>query len=132
MPPQMQMGEMGQGMPMMPGAHDQGTNLLEILINIAFGFVVGLIIFLGWKEVIAAGSNLATQLFNMSPQGQQMAAFGMAANYAPYVVLAPLGGMVVKQLTAVRSLKTFAYFVLAVLLGIAIAFFAKGYIAAMM
>ena len=114
------------------GMQEQGTNLLEILINLAFGFAAGLIIFLGFKEVIAYGTKLATELFKMTPQGQQMAAFGMAASYAPYVVLAPLGGMAVKQLTSVRSFRSFAYFVAAVALGITIAFFTQGYFAAMM
>lgn len=111
----------------MPMMHQESeTNLLSILINIAFGFVAGLIIFLGFKEVIAYGTALAQELFQMSPQGQQMAAFSMAATYAPYIVLAPLTGMVLKQLSSVRSLKGFGFFLAAFGAGIGLAFLAKG------
>jgi len=121
-------------MPMagMPGMQQEGTNLLEILINLAFGFVAGLVIFLGFQTVIAYGSKLAGELLKMTPQGQMMASFGGATNYASYIVIAPLSAMVLKQLAAVRSLKSFAYFAAAIVVGIAIAFVAKGYVVAMM
>lgn len=107
----------------------EGTNLLSILINIAFGFVAGLMLFLGVSEVIEYGSRLAAQLLELSGYGQQMAAFGLATTAAPYIVLAPIAGLVVKQLTSVRSFKGFAYFIVAVLVGVAGAYFAQGYAA---
>ena len=111
--------------PMMMG--DNGINLLTILINIAFGFVAGLMVFLGAQQVIAYGSKLATQLIKMSGYGQQMAAFGFATTAAPYVVLAPIAGIVVKQLSSVRSIKGFAIFIITVGIGFAAAYFSQGY-----
>ncbi len=108
----------------------EGTNLLSISINLAFGFVLGLMVFLGVAEVIAYGTLLAEKLLALSGYGQQMAAFGFATTAAPYIVLAPIAGMVVKQLASVRSIKGFAYFAAAVLVGFAAAYFAQGYIAA--
>jgi hypothetical protein len=113
------------GTPMM--GQESGTNLLSILVDVAFGFVAGLIIFFGFQPVIEYGSKLAEQLFNMTPQGAQMAQFGMAATYAPYVILAPIGGLVLKELASVRSIKSFAIFAAAILAGLAIAFFTQGY-----
>lgn len=107
---------------------DDGLNLLTILINIAFGFVGGLMLFVGFGEVITYGSKLATQLIKVSGYGQQMSQFGFATTAAPYVVLAPIVGMVGKQLSSVRSLKGFAYFIAAVVVGIAVAFLTKGMI----
>ena len=105
---------------------DQGTNLLSILINIAFGFVGGLMVFVGSGEVIAYGSKLATKLIERSGYGRQMAMFGFATSAAPYIVLAPIAGIVAKQLSSVRSLKDFAYFAGAIIAGFAIAFFGQG------
>ncbi len=104
---------------------EEGPNLFSILVNVAFGFVAGLIIFLGFSHVLTLGSRYATDLIKLSGYGHQMASFGFASA-APYIVLAPLGGLVVKQLTSVRTLKGFAYFMAAVALGAAIAFFTKG------
>jgi|SRR3989344_3064729 len=123
--------------PMMasPGSFGQdagGTNLLSILINLAFGFVSGLMIFIGPKEVIAHGSKLAADLIKLSGYGQQMAAFGFATTAAPYVVLAPIVGMVLRQLASVRSLKSFAFFAVAVIVGFAVSYFSYGYIAALL
>jgi hypothetical protein len=118
--------------PMMAMGMDEGTNLLSILINIAFGFVAGLMIFIGFQDVITYGSKLAAEIIKMTGYGQQMAAFGFATTAAPYVVLTPIAGMAVKQLASVRSLKSFAYFAAAVALGVAVAFFAQGYVASMM
>src|SRR3989304_6116874 len=95
------------------GQGSQGTNLLSILINAAFGFVAGLMLFIGPKEVIAYGSKLAGELIKLTGYGQQMAAFGFATTAAPYIVLAPIVGLVVRQLASVRSLKSFAFFALA-------------------
>ncbi len=106
----------------------EGTNLLSILINLAFGFVAGLMLFLGVGEVLAYGSSLAAQLIKLTGYGQQMAAFGLATTAAPYIVLAPIAGLVVKQLASVRSIKGFAYFAAAILVGLAVAYFAQGYI----
>src|SRR3989344_5047701 len=116
--------------PMMasPGGFGQdagGTNLLSILINLAFGFVAGLMIFIGPKEVLAYGSKLAADLIKLSGYGQQMAAFGFATTAAPYIVLAPIVGMVAKQLSSVRSLKGFLYFAIAVIVGCAGAYFSQ-------
>lgn len=105
------------------------TNLLSILINIAFGFVAGLMFFLGVKEVLEYGSELAAQLIKLSGYGQQMAAFGFATTAAPFVVLAPLGGMVLKQLSSVNSFKSFLYFAIALGAGVGIAFLGQGYFA---
>jgi hypothetical protein len=110
----------------------RGTNLFSIIINIAFGFALGLILFLGFQDVIDYGSKLASEIIKMTGYGQQMAMFGLATTAAPYVVLAPIAGMAVKQLTAVRSLKSFAFFAAAVIVGLAAAFFAQGYISGLM
>lgn len=110
------------------GAQGSDINLFTILINIVFGFVVGLIVFLGFQEVISYGSKLAEDALKLTGYGQQMAAFGFATTAVPYVVLTPIAGLVVKQLTAVRSIKGFAFFAAAVLVGVAISFFAQGYI----
>ena len=112
-------GGLGQG--------KEGTNLLSIVINVAFGFVLGLMIFIGPKEVIAYGSKLAEYLLKLTGYGQQMAAFGFATTAAPYVILAPIAGLVTRQLTAVRSLKSFAYFGIAAIVGCIGAYFSQGY-----
>ena len=109
------------------GQDAQGTNLLSIVINLAFGFVAGLMIFIGPREVIAYGSKLAEDLIKLTGYGQQMAAFGFATTAAPYIVLAPIAGMVAKQLSSVRSLKGFLYFAIAVIVGCAGAYFSQGY-----
>ncbi|MEK7567567.1 MAG: hypothetical protein AAB513_01430 [Patescibacteria group bacterium] len=119
-----------QGMPGMTG-QDDGINLLSILINIAFGFIAGLMFFLGFKEVIAYGTKLAGELIKLTPQGQQMAAFGFATSAAPYIVIAPIFGMVLKQLSSVRSLKSFAFFVIAVGIGFLGAYLGQGSVANM-
>jgi hypothetical protein len=111
----------------MPGMN-QSTNLFSIIINILFGFVLGLIIFLGFKEVLTYGSKLAADLMNLTGYGRQMGGFGFAASAAPYIIIAPIVGLVVKQLSSVRSLKGFGYFTLAVAIGFAIAFFMRGYV----
>ena len=123
--------------PMMasPGGFGQdagGTNLLSIVINLAFGFVAGLMVFLGPKEVIAYGSRLAEDLIKLTGYGQQMAAFGFATTAAPYIVLAPIAGMVAKQLSSVRSLKGFLYFAIAVIVGFVVSYFSYGYIATLL
>src|SRR4051812_6275199 len=85
------------------GTQEQGPNLLSILINLAFGFIAGLMLFLGFQHVIAYGSKLASDLIKLSGYGQQMAAFGVATTAAPFVVIAPIAGMFAKQLASVRS-----------------------------
>ncbi len=128
----MPMGGMGS-MPMNPMMQqEQGTNLLQIIINIAFGFVAGLVIFVGFDPVIHYGTKLANEVLKLSPQAQEMAAFGMASSYASYVVIVPLIGLVGKQLASVRSLKSFAYFLAAVIAGLVIAFVTKGYFTTLM
>ena len=114
------------------GQDAQGTNLLSIVINLAFGFVAGLMIFIGPREVIAYGSKLAEDLIKLTGYGQQMAAFGFATTAAPYIVLAPIAGMVAKQLSSVRSLKGFLYFAIAVIVGFAVSYFSYGYIATLL
>jgi hypothetical protein len=116
----------------MAGGMDEGPNLLSIIINVLFGFIGGLMIFIGPAIVVAYGSTLAAKLIKLSGYGQQMAAFGFATTAAPYIVLAPIAGIVAKQLSSVRSLKGFAYFALAVLAGVAVAFVAQGYIVSLM
>jgi len=111
---------------MMPGRQPE-TNLWSIILNVAFGFVLGLMVLVGAKEVIAYGTKLAGDLLKLTGQGQQMSAFGFATSAAPYIILAPLGGIVVKQLSSVRTLKSFAYFAVAVLVGFAIVYFGKEY-----
>lgn len=108
----------------MPGMPGEGINLWNILINIAFGFVIGLMIFLGIKETITYGTKLAKSLLALSGQGQ-MGVYGFASA-APYIILAPLAGLVVKQLSAVRTLKSFLFFAGAAIVGIIIAYFTKG------
>jgi len=106
----------------------EGTNLLSISINIIFGLVAGLMFFIGFTEVIEYGSKLATQLIKLSGYGQQMATYGFAISAAPYLVLAPIVGIVGKQLSSVRSLKGFLYFSLAILAGVAVAYLVQGFI----
>jgi len=113
---------------MMGGAGEQeGTNLLVILINVAFGFAAGLMLFLGAQEVLTYGSKLAGDLIKLSGYGQQMAMFGFATTAAPYIVLGPIAGIALKQLASVRSLKSFAFFAAAVLGGVAVAYLTQGY-----
>src|SRR5437867_1331465 len=81
----------------------EGPNLFDILVNVAFGFIAGLILLLGFKEVIDFGTKLAGNLI-----GPQMTSGGLTS-YASYIVIAPIAGLVVKQLTAVRSLKFLAF-----------------------
>ena len=123
---------MNMPMPGGSGAGSEGANLLSILINVAFGLVAGLMVFLGPKEVIAYGSKLAADLIKLSGYGQQMAAFGFATTAAPYIVLAPIAGMVAKQLSSVRSLKGFLYFAIAVIVGFVVSYFSYGYIATLL
>lgn len=120
-------------MPGMPGGfgqNAQGTNLLSVVINLIFGFVLGLMIFIGPKEVIEYGSKLAGELIKLTGYGQQMSMFGFATTAAPYIILAPILGIVAKQLSSVRSLKSFGYFAVAVIVGAAAAYFSQGYFAA--
>ena len=119
------------GMPMMQKPQSD-FNLLAILIDIAFGFVAGLIIFLGFAHVLSFGTKLANELVKLTPQGAAMGAFGGATSYAAYVVIVPLLGLVAKQLASVNSLKRFGYFALAILAGLAIAFVTQGYFATLM
>lgn len=111
------------------GGPESGTNLLSILINTAFGFVGTLMILIGWVKVIAYGSHLATQLLDVVGYGANMGGFGIATA-APYIVLAPIVGLVVKELAGVKSLKSFAYFAAAVAAGALIAFLTQGYFVA--
>ena len=110
----------------MMGGQNEGTNLFSILLNVAFGFVAGLIIFLGFKEVLELGTKYAQDLLSLIGYGDQLSSFGIATSAAPFVVIAPIAGMVVKELSAVRSLKSFGFFAAAVIIGIVIAFFIKG------
>ncbi len=103
------------------------TNLFSILINVAFGFIIGLMLFLGFKETIDFGSKLAANIIKLTGMGQQMGSYGGFVSFAPYIVIAPIGGLVVKQLSAVRSIKSFAFFALAVIVGLVIAFLGQGY-----
>lgn len=130
MPPLGMMNQM-PGMSGMPGM-DDGINLLSILINLAFGFIGGLMVFLGPMEVLAYGSKLAAEIITLTGYGQQMTMFGFAATAAPYVVLAPVVGMVLKQLSVVRSVKTFVFFIVAVLIGVTAAYFGQEYFASLM
>lgn len=119
--------------PMMGGfGGDDGVNLFSISVNALFGFVAGLMLFLGVGEVIAYGSTLAEQLIKLTGYGQQMAQFGLATTAAPYIVLAPLGGLAVKQLSSVRTLKSFAFFAGALIAGVAVAFLLQGYVLTLM
>lgn len=122
------MNPFGGGMPGGFGQESE-TNLLSIIINILFGFALGLVIFLGPKETIEYGSKLAGDILKLTGYGQQMTAFGFATTAAPYIILAPLAGVVLKQLSSVRSIKGFLYFAAAALAGVAVAFFSKGYFA---
>lgn len=110
------------------GGMNEGPNLLGILVNVAFGFVGGLMIFIGPKEVITYGTGLAQDIMELLGMNQQMSGFGFATA-APYIIITPITGMVVKELSAVRSLKSFAFFAAAVLTGLVIAFLTKGYFA---
>lgn len=97
---------------------DDGINLYSICLNVVFGFVVGLVIYAGFEAVIAYGSKLATAVLKLTGYGQQMAAFGLATSAAPYIVLGPIAALVVKQLTSVRSLKSFVFFAGAMIVGV--------------
>jgi hypothetical protein len=113
---------------MMGMSGESETSLLSILLNVAFGFVAGLMFFLGVFEVLEYGKELAADILEAVGYGQMP---GMnIASFAPYIILAPLGGMVLKQLSSVRSLKSFAFFAVAVIAGVAIAFVTQGYFAA--
>ena len=119
---------------MMPSGFGQSNergNLLSILIDIAFGFVLGLMIFVGPKEVIAYGSKLAGDLVKIANLEQQLGVSGFATGAAPYIVLAPILGKVLSQLASVRSLKSFMYFAAAVLVGCVVAYFTQGYFSAL-
>lgn len=120
---------MPAGMPGMSGM-EQGTNLLNIIINLAFGFVIGLMVFWGPKEVISVGSKLAENIISLTGYGKQMGAFGFATTALPYVILTPIAGIVVRELSRIRSLKVFGYFILAVAVGFVIAFFTQSYLLA--
>lgn len=102
-------------------------NLFSILVNVAFGFIGGLMLLLGPKETIDLGSNLATEAIKLTGMEQQMGSFGIAA-FAPYIVIAPIAGLVVKQLSSVRSLKSFAFFAVAVIVGLVLAYVGQDYI----
>ncbi|MBX4198043.1 hypothetical protein KW782_01780 [Candidatus Parcubacteria bacterium] len=114
------------GMGGMPGMN-QGTNLLNIITNLAFGFVIGLMVFFGPKDVIDYGTKLAGDLMGLTSYGKQFSGFGFATTALPYVILAPIGGLVVRELSRIKSLKTFGIFVLAVAIGFVIAFFTRSY-----
>lgn len=101
------------------------TNLLSIILNILFGFVAGLMYLFGIQEVIAYGSELAASLMKTTGYGQ-MGGFSIATA-APYIILAPLAGMVAKQLSSVRSIKGFLYFALALAAGFGVAYLGQGY-----
>ncbi len=109
------------------GQNSEGTNLLNILIDVAFGFVGGLMIFIGPKEVLTYGSKLAGDIIKLTGYGEHLGAFGFAATAAPYVVIGPILGMVARQLSSVRSLKSFYYFAAAAIVGCIIAYFSQGY-----
>ena len=122
------MPQMPAGMPMFGGMAQQQptTNLLNILVDIAFGFVGGLMIFFGPMPVITYGTQLATTLIKQTGYGSgPFASFGFSA--ATYVVLAPVGGFALKELASVRSLRGFAYFAAGIIAGLAIAYFTKSY-----
>jgi hypothetical protein len=104
----------------------------SIGINVIFGFVIGLLVFIGPAEVIAYGSKLAGQIIKLTGYGQEMASFGIATTAAPYVVLTPILGLVTRQLSSVRSLKGFGFFALAVIIGFVVTFFSRGYFAGLM
>lgn len=112
---------------LMGGGQNSGMNLLTILINIAFGFVAGLMVFLGFQEVITYGEKLAMDLIKMTGYGQQMTALSTITSIAPYVFIAPIAGFALKHLASVRTLKSFAIFAIAVLVGFVIAFFTQSY-----
>jgi hypothetical protein len=123
------MSQMPQMQQMMGMQQNQGPNLLSIILNVAFGYVGGLMLFLGPMQVLTYGSHLASELLKTTGYGAQMSMFGAATTAAPYVVLAPIVGLVGKELSSVRSLKGFGYFAAAVLAGIVVAFLTKGYFA---
>jgi hypothetical protein len=106
---------------------EQGTNLLSILINIAFGFIGGLMLLFGIVPVIEYGSKLTLDLILATGVGAQATMLPGVAGFAPYVVLAPIGAMVLKELSSVRSIKSFAYFSGAVFAGAVLAFLMRGY-----
>jgi hypothetical protein len=115
-------------MHMMMRDQASSTNLLNILFDIAFGFVGGLMYFFGPQAVLAYGTQLAMALIKQTGYGQgPLASFGFTA--APYVILLPIGGFSLKELASVRTIRGFLYFLGAVLIGIAIAYVTKGYFA---
>jgi hypothetical protein len=113
--------------PMMGAMQQQpATNLLSLLVDVAFGFIGGLMIFFGPMPVIEYGTHLAMILIKQTGYGSSpFASIGFSA--APYVVLAPVGGFALKEIASVRSIRGFLYFAAAVLIGLAIAYVTKGY-----
>jgi hypothetical protein len=109
-----------------PGMVQQPTtNLLSLLVDTAFGFIAGLMVFFGPMPVIAYGTHLAMDLMKQTGYGSgPLAMYGFTA--APYVILLPIGGFALKELASVRSIKGFFYFAAAILIGFALAFFTRG------
>jgi len=90
--------------PLMSGMGQQkGQNLFSIIINLIFGFAIGLMVFLGFQEVLAYGSKLAIASHQSHWYATADGRVGFATTAAPYVVLAPVLGLVVKELTGRAS-----------------------------
>lgn len=104
-------------------------SLWNIVVSGALGFVLGLALFWGPSKLIAYGTKLAKQAISVSGYDSQLGIYGnYATSYLPYAILVFIFGLAVGQLSAVRSLKSFGFFAVSVLIGIIIAFFAKGYL----
>lgn len=107
--------------------NNSGTNLLAVLINIIFGFVAGLVILFGVKAVLLHATKIAQDTISYFGF-QSLPGYGLVTNFLPYIVLTPIIGMALRQLASVRSIRGFIYFVLAIAVGLGLAFFGKGYL----
>jgi hypothetical protein len=102
------------------------TNLLSILINMAFGFVAALVLFFGVKPVLLYATKIAQDVITYFGF-QSLPGYGLVTNFLPYLVLTPIIAMALRQLASVRSIRGFIYFVLAIGLGFAIAYYNHAY-----
>jgi hypothetical protein len=104
--------------------NDDRPSLLTIIVDILFGFAIGLVYFWGVKEALHYGTALANKYIAMALPPQ--AAALSIGSYVPYVVFAPLAGFALRDVASVRSIKHFIVFIGCLAIGFAAAFFVQG------